>query len=265
MLIAISESRRPRRNSVRYPVNAGSKARIGIAALTCAAVLVPLLAPTCASATSFTQTNLASDIPGLAAFLDPNLQNPWGMAFSITSPFWISDQGTNVATLYQGTGAQVPLVVSTPPGPTGIVFNSTGSSTSFVVSSGAQLGPATFLSRRFLDTSPGGTLRSLLLLFRQQWLRQDSSPPMARFTQDWPSATMVLATFYTPPTFVMRKSTCSTPASSRFHSAALSLIPTCRPATRLIIFKPSTANYTSRMRRLIPRLVRHRRRPTRAS
>jgi uncharacterized protein (TIGR03118 family) len=119
-----------------------SKARTGIAAVTCAAVLVPLLAPTCASATSFTQTNLASDVPGLAAFLDPNLQNPWGMAFSITSPFWISDQGTNVATLHQGTGAQVPLVVSTPPGPTGIVFNS---STSFVVSSGAQSGPAAFV------------------------------------------------------------------------------------------------------------------------
>jgi hypothetical protein len=44
-----------------------SKARTGIAAVTCAAVLVPLLAPTCASATSFTQTNLASDESGFGS------------------------------------------------------------------------------------------------------------------------------------------------------------------------------------------------------
>jgi hypothetical protein len=67
---------------------------------------------------------LKSDIPGLAANLDPLLKNPWGMSFSATSPFWLSDQASNVATLYNGAGAPVALVVSTPPvpGPTGQVF-----------------------------------------------------------------------------------------------------------------------------------------------
>ena len=77
----------------------------------------------------FFQTNLTSDIPGLAANTDPLLKNPWGMSFANTSPFWVSDQVTNVATLYNGAGGLVPLVVATPPapgagpsGPTGQVF-----------------------------------------------------------------------------------------------------------------------------------------------
>jgi uncharacterized protein (TIGR03118 family) len=86
-------------------------------------------------ADGFTQTNLVSDIPGLAATTDPNLVNPWGVSFSPGSPFWVSDNGTGVATLYNGDGSIVPLVVTVPPslgaflpsGPTGQVFNSSSS------------------------------------------------------------------------------------------------------------------------------------------
>ena len=102
------------------------KARARIAALTFAAAMVSLLAPG-AFATSFEQTNLVSDLTGLAANQDPNLVNPWGMATNGGSPFWISDQGANVATLYNGAGVPQPqpqpLVVSTPLGPTGVVAN----------------------------------------------------------------------------------------------------------------------------------------------
>src|SRR5262249_51264626 len=35
--------------------------------------------------------NLVSDLPGMADVTDTNLVNPWGIAFSGTSPFWISD------------------------------------------------------------------------------------------------------------------------------------------------------------------------------
>jgi uncharacterized protein (TIGR03118 family) len=88
-----------------------------------------------ATAAAFVQRNLVSDIPGLAAFTDPALKNPWGRSFGPTSPFWISDQGSNVATLYTNAGGSItklPLVVSIPTtasgpqGPTGQVFNSTG-------------------------------------------------------------------------------------------------------------------------------------------
>jgi hypothetical protein len=51
----------------------------------------------------FIQTNLVSDIPGLATITDPLLINPWGISHSATSPFWTSNQGTNTSTLYAVT------------------------------------------------------------------------------------------------------------------------------------------------------------------
>lgn len=93
---------------------------------TCA---LPLLLGASSSlfASTFFQTNLVSDIPGMASVTDSNLKDPWGMSFSGTSPIWVSDRATGVATLYNGlTGAAVPLVVAVPPGapmgPTGQVF-----------------------------------------------------------------------------------------------------------------------------------------------
>src|SRR5436190_11386009 len=62
----------------------------------------------------FSQTNLVSDLPGIAIMQDPNLVNPWGIAFAPTSPFWISDNGTGLSTLYTGAGGIVPLVVTIP-------------------------------------------------------------------------------------------------------------------------------------------------------
>jgi uncharacterized protein (TIGR03118 family) len=92
------------------------------------------------AASIYAQTNLASDVPGLAAFTDPNLVNPWGMANSATSPFWLSNQGAGNSTLYIGNGMPQSLVVTVPPtgipsGPTGIVFNS--SPTGFVLGDGS--------------------------------------------------------------------------------------------------------------------------------
>ena len=80
-------------------------------------------------ADSFVQTNLVSDIPGMAANTDANLKNPWGVSFSATSPFWVADQATGLSTLYNGAGAPQSLVVTIPgsaigpSGPTGTVFN----------------------------------------------------------------------------------------------------------------------------------------------
>ena len=63
----------------------------------------------------YLQTNLVSDIPGLAAATDANLQNPWGIASSATSPLWITDNRTGVATLYNGDGVANALVVTVSP------------------------------------------------------------------------------------------------------------------------------------------------------
>src|ERR1700722_5243082 len=79
-----------------------------------------------ANAGSIVQTNLVSDVPGLAANTDPNLINPWGVSFSATSPFWVSNQGANNSTLYSATGVPNSLIVGVAGGPTGQVFNSAG-------------------------------------------------------------------------------------------------------------------------------------------
>jgi uncharacterized protein (TIGR03118 family) len=75
-------------------------------------------------------TNLVSNRPAAATAqtTDPNLVNPWGIAFG---PFevWVANNGTQTSAQYNGDGtpfASLPLV-TLPAGtdPTGIVYNST--------------------------------------------------------------------------------------------------------------------------------------------
>jgi uncharacterized protein (TIGR03118 family) len=89
----------------------------------------------------YVQTNLISDLAGEAKLTDPNLRNPWGVSFSATSPFWVSNQGTSTSTLYAVTSnglnisavsinsrvVAIPNTGSGPQGPTGQVQNGTTS------------------------------------------------------------------------------------------------------------------------------------------
>lgn len=96
-----------------------------------ATVLVLFHANPASALPTYEEHKLVSDIPGFADNLDPNLVNPWGMSSGPTSPFWVSDNRTGLATLYNGSGQPVPLVVTIPPpaggtppsAPTGQVFN----------------------------------------------------------------------------------------------------------------------------------------------
>ena len=109
---------------------------------------------------AYLQTNLVSNIPGMALVTDPNLKNPWGLSSSSGSPIWASDNNAGVATLYaiaNGVAAPVPLVVQIPapgnvPGgaPTGTVFSG---SSGFVVSENLKSGPS-----RFLFATEDGTI-----------------------------------------------------------------------------------------------------------
>src|SRR6266513_3769309 len=86
----------------------------------------------------YLQRNLVSDLVGEANRRDPNLVNPWGISFNpMGGPFWVSDNGTGVVTVYNGAGKPFPvgspIVVTVPPAaggippssPTGQVFNPT--------------------------------------------------------------------------------------------------------------------------------------------
>jgi uncharacterized protein (TIGR03118 family) len=87
----------------------------------------------------YVQTNLVSDIDGLAEATDPHLVNPWGVSFRTGSPFWVSNQGTNSTTLYSVTDSTVnnpapvftvniPTTGAGPQGTTGQVSNTNPSS-----------------------------------------------------------------------------------------------------------------------------------------
>jgi uncharacterized protein (TIGR03118 family) len=99
----------------------------------------------------YTQTNLQANAPGVAEATDPQLVNSWGMARTSGSVWWVSDNVTGVATLYNGPATKQSLVVTIPPAnpnnpktptgsPTGIIAN--GSTTDFVLTPGK---PADFI------------------------------------------------------------------------------------------------------------------------
>ncbi len=115
----------------------------------------------------YRQTNLVSDLPNIAKFQDPNLVNSWGLSHSPTSPWWVSDNGTGVATVYKGDGTALQvgsppmqLVVTIPPpggspagttsAPTGNIFNGTSD---FVVTGPNGSGPS-----RFIFATEDGTI-----------------------------------------------------------------------------------------------------------
>ena len=153
-----------------------------VAASVAAAISVPTAARAdddlgAVSTNRYVVTKLTSDIPGLAPNADPLLQNAWGVAFSpAASPFWISDNAAGCATLYDGTGAMVPLKVKiplpggvipttackhadpknppnpTPAAPTGLVWNpTTNPTTAFLV-------PGTTTPAAFIWDTEDGTI-----------------------------------------------------------------------------------------------------------
>jgi uncharacterized protein (TIGR03118 family) len=99
----------------------------------------------------YTQTNLVSNVSGVAPVTDPQLINPWGISRGSGSAWWVSDNATGFSTLYNGAGVKRSLVVTIPQAdpnnkntplgtPTGTIANS--SQTDFLLAPGK---PALFL------------------------------------------------------------------------------------------------------------------------
>jgi uncharacterized protein (TIGR03118 family) len=118
--------------------------------------------PVVTPAQHYKQTNLVSDLAGMAPVTDPNLKNPWGLTRSPGgSPFWVANNNSGTSTLYTGAGAIIPIngtgtVTVPPPGfapgtqsaPTGVVFN--GSPTDFLIAPG--------VSAHFIFATEDGTI-----------------------------------------------------------------------------------------------------------
>jgi uncharacterized protein (TIGR03118 family) len=117
------------------------------------------------------QTNLVSDLPGVAAVQDPNLVNAWGISESATSPFWISDNNAGVSTLYSAASTSPPVSISplvvqiptpvNPQGggtPTGTVFNTASASGAFKITGPTSSGNPTSAPATFLFDTEDGTI-----------------------------------------------------------------------------------------------------------
>ena len=118
------------------------------------AASLALCAGSFAFAQHYTQVNLVANTSGVAPVTDPHLVNPWGLSRTSSSPWWVSDNGTGLSTLYNGAGAINPLVVTIPKAdpnnktfptgtPTGTIANA--SPTDFLLAANA---PADFLDRK---------------------------------------------------------------------------------------------------------------------
>ena len=88
-----------------------TRVRIGLICMI-ALCAVALPAGAAAPANAYIQHNLVADTAGVADVTDPSLINPWGIAESATSPFWISDGGTGLATVYSTTATATITVAA---------------------------------------------------------------------------------------------------------------------------------------------------------
>jgi uncharacterized protein (TIGR03118 family) len=87
---------------------------------------------------------------------DASLVNGWGIVSGPTTPWWVSDNGTNLSTLYNGTtGAKVPLTVMVNAEPTGVVFNG---GTAFPVAPGGST-PSRFIFATQSGPDDAGTIQ----------------------------------------------------------------------------------------------------------
>jgi uncharacterized protein (TIGR03118 family) len=138
------------------------------------------LLPAVTQAQHYKQTNLVSDITGMAPTIDPNLKNPWGLTRGAPtpanpngSPWWVGNNNSGTSTLYDGNGnpqkffpnpadpnnpndtvnfITIPFAPKTVPPvgtATGVVFN--GSATDFLVA-----GPGTHAL--FIFATEDGTI-----------------------------------------------------------------------------------------------------------
>jgi uncharacterized protein (TIGR03118 family) len=112
-------------------------------------------ATVCKAHQVFDWENLQGDIHGVGEQTDPNVVNPWGIAFSPSGLIWVADNGAGVATVYYKDGSPAPnsanpLMVTIPASatnpnganPTGLVSNTTSF---FQVTNGSNTLPAKFI------------------------------------------------------------------------------------------------------------------------
>jgi uncharacterized protein (TIGR03118 family) len=135
----------------------GSIVRLAVlAAIVAAALTAAVPSQAVPNDDRYAVTGIVSNLTTLAPHVDPNLQNGWGLAASATSPWWVSDNDTNKATVYTAGGTINSLVVGVDGGPTGTVFGGVGGE--FQV--GTVTTPTTLAPASFIFASQDGKIRA---------------------------------------------------------------------------------------------------------
>jgi uncharacterized protein (TIGR03118 family) len=126
--------------------------RLALAAAVAAALGLGAIGPAALakgrSPNSYVVRVLLSDGNIQAEHVDPDLVNPWGIAFNPVGFSWVADNGSGKSTLYDGNGVKQSLVVAIPGAggatgtPDGILFNS---SQDFKVTENGKTGAAAFI------------------------------------------------------------------------------------------------------------------------
>lgn len=186
-----------------------------------------------AQSNNYTQTNLVSNVRGLALAVDSDLVHPWGMAGSPNQPFRIAANGKGRFKSYDATGAvqdprgtiAVPAGVVVQANPTGVAANTTG----LFVPNGSLSSPFLFatqqgtISGEYAD-GRGDILATTLLV-------EDHSSQGAEYTGLTVLTPDCCAPFLAATDFHRDSSRLSPPSSIRSASRGLSSIPIFRLAT----------------------------------
>jgi uncharacterized protein (TIGR03118 family) len=99
---------------------------------------------------AYAVTSLVEDFAGGAArATDSSLVNPWGLAFGPTSATWVTNNGSQTATIYDGNGRASPIVAHFAPSAAGALFEPTGivsnGTADFVLNRAGQTAAAVFV------------------------------------------------------------------------------------------------------------------------
>jgi uncharacterized protein (TIGR03118 family) len=116
--------------SSKQPITASQPGRTAMLSMIAMIALIAFSLP--ASAQNVNVAYLTSDITAVASYNDTNLVNPWGMSISPSGPWYVSDEGTGLSTVYVSSGQPQSIVITIPSAsgsgqgtPTGTVYNGT--------------------------------------------------------------------------------------------------------------------------------------------
>jgi uncharacterized protein (TIGR03118 family) len=165
----------------------------------------------------YQQTNIESDGSVAAQIINPNLKNPWGISFSTTSPFWISDQASNFQNASTGNSSPVTTLLTVPangtaPSVPGLIVNvpNQGNAAADPTANGptGQVSPGapgiTTIASDFQVVGPnGGTSHQASFIFANQdgsisaWAGGSSGTPIANTTATLETTTVVPGASFT--------------------------------------------------------------------